>query len=76
MAKHFINVSILGVPSMKFSHSRQYHTSYDVYIFVVSIYHSYLTMVLSILSFHSHVKLRRSYRMKVCYSYGNGVMFQ
>ena len=29
MAKHFINVSILGVPSMKFSHSRQYHTSYD-----------------------------------------------
>ena len=74
MAKHFINVSILGVPSMKFLHSRQYYTSYDAY--VVSMYYSYLTMVLSILSFHSHVKLRRSYRMKVCYSYGNGVIFQ
>jgi len=74
MAKHFINVSILGVPSMKFLHSRQYYTSYDAY--VVSMYYGYLTMVLSILSFHSHVKLRRSYRMKVCYSYGNGVIFQ
>ena len=44
MAKHFINVSILGVPSMKFLHSRQYYTSYDAYVFLCWIM-SYLYLI-------------------------------